>query len=116
MPATKSSSTFTWASGSATASGTTNPISCATDYAQQVFVSIAQVGTATTAASFVVQWTPDGTTYYGSPSYAAGTAAGTYYFTIDVPVTAQDVEIVYSAQAGGTSSTLNAQLGQVTGV
>jgi hypothetical protein len=84
MAASKSASAFTWASGSSTASGTTNPIDCSTDYAQQVYVSVAVVG---------------------SP-----------YWVIDVPVTATKVEIVYTAQTGGTSSTLVAQLGQVTGI
>jgi hypothetical protein len=116
MAATKSASSFTWASGSATASGTTNPINCATDYVQEVYVSIVQVGTATTAANFYLQWSPDGSTYYSGQTYTAGTAPTTYAWVIAVPVTAEDVQIVYAAQAGGTSSTLTAQLGQVTAV
>lgn|SRR5487761_1635513 len=117
MAASKSSSSFTWASGSSTTSGTTNPIDCSTDYAQQVYLSIAQVGTATTGASFIVQWSPDGgTTWYSSPAFTAGLTAATYYWTIDIPVTATKVQIVYTVQSGGTSSTLVAQLGQVTGI
>jgi hypothetical protein len=116
MAASKSASTFTWASGSSTSSGTTNPISCSTDYIQEVYVSIVQVGTATTAASFSLQWSPDGSTYYAGQTFTAGTAAATYTWTIAVPVTAEDVQIVYTAQSGGTSSTLTAQLGQLTGV
>jgi hypothetical protein len=116
MAASKSASSFTWASGSATASGTTSAISCSTDYVQEVYVSIVQVGTATTAASFSVQWSPDGATYYAGQTYTAGTSAGTYSWVIACPVTAEDVQIVYAAQSGGTSSTLTAQLGQLTGV
>ncbi len=116
MAVTKSSSTFTWASGSATASGTTNPIACSSDYVQEVYVSIVQVSTATTAATFTVQWSPDGSTYYSGQTYTAPTAAATTNWVVAVPVTAEDVQIVYTAQSGGTSSTLTAQLGQVTGV
>ncbi|MGO9466385.1 MAG: hypothetical protein ACLQIB_11570 [Isosphaeraceae bacterium] len=116
MAATKSSSSFTWASGSATASGTTNPISCSTDYVQELYVSIVQVGSASTAATFTPQWSPDGTTYYSGQTYTAPLTAVTTNWTIAVPVTAEDVQIVYTAQSGGTSSTLTAQLGQVTGV
>ena len=90
--------------------------SCSTDYLQEVYVSLVQVGSATTAATFIVQASPDGSTYYSGPTYTAPTTAGTYNWTIAVPVTAEDVQIVYTAQAGGTSSTLAAQLGQVTGV
>ena len=106
----------TWASGSATASGTTSPISCSADYLQEVYVSIVQVGTATSGASFAVQSAPDGSTYYSSQTYTAGTSAATYTWVIAVPVTAESVQIVYTAQSGGTSSTLTAQLGQITGV
>jgi hypothetical protein len=116
MAASKSASSFTWASGSATASGTTNAISCSTDYVQEVYVQIVQVGSATTAASFTIQWSPDGSTYYSGQTYTAGTSAATYTWVIACPVTAENVQVVYTAQAGGTSSTLTAQLGQMTGV
>jgi hypothetical protein len=114
MPASKSSASFTWATGSATASGTTNPLDCSTDYAQQVYVSVAISGTPASGSSFQLAWSPDGgTTYYYGPTYTTGTAAQTYYWVIDVPVTATKVEIVYTSV---TSSTLVAQLGQVTGI
>lgn len=116
MAATKSATNFTWATGSATSSGMTNPISCSSDYVQEVYVSIVQAGTATTAASFYCQLSPDGSTYYPTQTYTAGTSAATYTWVISVPVTAESVEIVYTAQSGGTSSTLTAQLGQLTGV
>jgi hypothetical protein len=116
MAITKASTAFSWASGSATASGTTNPISTTGDYAQQVYVDLVQTGTATTAASFIVQVSPDGTTWFSLIPITAPTAAGTYDWVIDVPITAESVRIQYTQQAGGTSSSLTAQLGQVTAV
>jgi hypothetical protein len=116
MSITKTSSSFTWASGSATAGGTTSPISTSSDYSQQIYVSIVVVGTATSAANFTVQTSPDGSTYYNLTTLYAGTAAGTYYFQVDCPVTCESVQIIYVAQSGGTSSTLTAQCGQVTAV
>ena len=72
MAATKASATFTWASGSATASGTTNAINTATLYAAAIYPSIVQVTTATTAASFIVNQSPDGSTYYRRPDLHHG--------------------------------------------
>lgn len=114
MPASKSAASVF---SGVTASGTSTPVDCSTDYAQQLFVSIQQVGTATTGASFQIQWSPDGgTTYYNSAVYTAGLSAATYYWTIDIPVTATKVQVIYTQQSGGTSSTITAQLGQVTGI
>lgn len=87
------------------------------DYANDLYVSIAQVGTATTAASFQVQWSEDaGSTYYNSGTYTAGTAAATYYWTVSIPATATNVKVAFTQQSGGTSSTCTAQLGRVTAV
>jgi len=116
MAATKSGSSFTWASGSATTGGTTNAMSCLTDYVQEVYVSIAQQGTPTTPASFFIQWSPDGSTFYSGQTYTSPLAPGTTTWVVAVPVTSESVQIVYAAQSGGTSSTLSAQLGQVSGV
>lgn len=116
MAISKNVSNFTWASGSSTTSGTTVAINTTSDYAQQIYLSIVQVGTATTAASFTIQTSPDASTFYSLTTMSAGTTAGTYQWVIDVPITCEAVQIVYSAQSGGTSSTLTAQLGQVTGV
>jgi len=114
MAATKTSTSILSA---VTTTQTSPVVDCSTDYAQEVYVSIAQVGTATTPASFDVQWSPDGgTTYYTSATYSAGTAAATYYWVVSVPVTATKLKVDFTAQAGGTSSTCTAQLGQVTGI
>jgi hypothetical protein len=115
---TLSSASFTWASGSATASGTTNAITTTALYAKTVYGQIVQVGIATTAASIQVQESPDGSTYFSPPTkvYTAGLAAATYYFQIPCDPTCASVQVVYTAQVGGTSSTLTMQLGEVTGV
>jgi hypothetical protein len=116
MSVTKAATTFTWASGSSTASGTTNPISTATHNADTIYGQLVQVGTATTAATIQVQESPDGSTYWSPPTklITFPLAAGTYPFQIAVDLTAQDVQVVYTAQAGGTSSTLTMQLGSAS--
>lgn len=119
MAATKASAAFTWASGSATASGTTNAISTATHYADAVYVKVVVVGTPTASFTFVVQQSPDGSTYYSGQTYSAPLAAGTYYFGppfLSLDPSCQSVQIVYTAQSGGTSSTLTAQIGELTGL
>jgi len=116
MAASKTFQWFTWASGSPTASGTTDPMSCVADYVQEVYATIVQVGAASSPASFAVQWSPDGATYFAGESYAAPLADSTSSWIVSVPGTAEDVRIVYTAQSGGTSSTITAQLGQVIGI
>ena len=114
MPATKSSATLL---NAVTTSQTSASQNVATDYAMDVYVSIVQVGTATTAASFFVTWTPDGSTTFNSATYTAGLTAATYSFPpVSLPPTAQSVTVTFTAQAGGTSSTCTAILGQVTGI
>jgi hypothetical protein len=100
---------------------TTTQTSTATDisgdYADDMYVSIAVVGTASAGATFQLQWSEDGgTTYYNSPVYTAGLTATTYYWVVSIPATANRVKIVFTAQTGGTSSTCTAQLGRVTAV
>jgi hypothetical protein len=87
------------------------------DYADDLYVSIAVVGTATAGATFQVQWSEDGgTTYYNSPVYTAGLTAATYYWVVSIPATATHVKVVFTQQTGGTSSTCTAQLGRVTAI
>jgi hypothetical protein len=102
-----------------TASTTTTGTDVSASYRTMIGVSIVQVGTATTAATFRVQCSPDGgTNYYDeSGDIAAGTAAGTYTWGPDsavIPDAATHVRLVYVAQSGGTSSTLSAIVGKVT--
>jgi hypothetical protein len=114
MAATKANATLLSA---VTTTQTSSAQDTSGDYADDLYVSIAQVGTATTAASFIVQWSEDaGTTYYNSQTYTAGLTAGTYYWTISIPSTATNVKVAFTQQSGGTSSTCTAQLGRVTGI
>lgn len=100
-----------------TTSQTSSAIPTSGDYADEVYVSIVVVGTPSGAASFFISWSPDnGTTYYVSQTYSTPLVAGTYDWTISLPVTCTKVEITFVTQTGGTSSTLTAQLGQVTAV
>jgi hypothetical protein len=114
MAATKSSATFS--NNNTTASSTSSAISTATLYAGCVYISIVQVGLATTAATITVQQSPDGSTFYPGTTFSAGLAAGTYDWQIALDPTCQSVEVTFTAQSGGTSGTLYAQLGEVTGV
>ncbi len=99
---------------------TTSTTTTATDisdaYRATIGVSIVQVGTATTAATFKVQVSQDGgTNYYDwTGDIAAGTAAATYTWEIELPDATNRVRLVYVQQAGGTSSTLAAVVGKVT--
>lgn len=117
MAASRSNSTLLSA---VTATQTSSPVDVSTGYGGTVAVSIVQVGTATTAAQFTLQWSPDGgTTYYqipGTGAFQAGTAAGTYNFTVDIPIGAYKIEVAFTAQSGGTSSTCTAQAAWVSGI
>lgn len=99
---------------------TTSTTTTATDLSLVHFpyigVSIVQVGTATTPATFRVQSSPDGgANYYDETGdIAAGTVAGTYTWAVDVKYSANRVRIVYVQQSGGTSSTLSAVVGETT--
>ena len=122
MSATKSygSLTGSWASGSTTTSGTTTAVSTSTYYSASVYVKIVQVGVPTTAATFIVQQSPDGTNFYDSRVYNYPLAAATYTWGpgdgLTLAPDCESVQIVYTAQSGGTSSTLTAQLGYISGV
>lgn len=119
MAATKVATALTWASGSATASGTTNSISTSTAYAESVYVKVVVVGTPTTSFSFQIAQSPDGSTFYPGPIFTAPLVAGTYYYgppQLSLAPDCEAVEIIYVAQVAGTSSTLTAQLGTLTGL
>lgn len=79
-----------------------------------VTATIVQVGAATTAATFSVEVSVDvGSTYRALTAITAPTAAGTYDWTIGIPDATTHVRIDYTAQSGGTSSTMDAQIGWV---
>ncbi len=98
-----------------TTTATSSAVNCASDYAREAYVSIVQVGAATDAAYFCFNYSTDGTNYnYQSPVYTAGTAAETYDWVIQLPLGFKSVEMVYTAQSGGSSSTCTADLNEVT--
>lgn len=103
--------------GAVTTTQTSSTIDLSDAYMADVYVNIVQVGTATTAASFQINVSPDGgTTYYNGPVYTAGTTASTYSWQIAVPSDATKLQLAFITQAGGTSSTITAQLSKITGV
>ncbi len=119
MAITKSTtavSAGTWQSGSVTASGTSLAVATSSDYADCVYITIVQVGTASTAATFNVQQSPDGSTFYAGATFTAGLAAATYTWQIALDPTCEKVQVAWTTQSGGTSSTITIQLGQVTAV
>lgn len=83
-------------------------------------MQIVQVGVPTTAPTFIVKQSPDGTNFYGQRVYTIPLLAATYQFGPQEGLTlapdCESVEIIYTAQAGGTSSTLTAQIGYISGV
>jgi hypothetical protein len=104
-----------------TATTTSSAQDVSTDYADDLYVSIAIAGaTATVAPSFQIQWSEDGgTKYFNSAVYTAGLTAATYDFPpVSIPVTATHVKVVFTlgTVGGGGTHTCTAQLGRVTAI
>jgi len=123
MAATKSNTNIsagTWQSGSVTTSGTSLAVSTSSDYADCLYISIANgTGTYTTGGTFYVNQSPDGSTWYAGPTYTAGlTASTTYYWQIALDPTCEKVEVVWAVGTGSSTPTwtIGIQLGQVTAV
>jgi hypothetical protein len=98
---------------------TSSAFSASGDYATDLYVSIVQVATATTAATVQIKISPDGgTTYYAPPTLllTAGLAAGTYNWVISLPPSATEYQVTFTTQTGGTSSTCVVQSNDVTGI
>jgi hypothetical protein len=96
-----------------TATSSTQTISGA--YAADYYISIVQTGTATTGATVQPSHSPDnGTTFYNGPVYTAGLSAATYTWFVSIPSDATQTKLIYTTQAGGTSSVINAQISQIT--
>jgi hypothetical protein len=110
--------TGTSAISSTTSSTTSSAQSVSGNYLTEVYISIVQVGTATTAATVQIEVSPDGSTYYQPPTLlvTAGLTAGTYNWCLLVPTSSIDFKAVFTAQAGGTSSTCVVQSNNVTAV
>lgn len=114
---------ITKANTSHLAAVTTTQTSTAQDisgsYATEIYISLAENGTRTTAATAKLQWSDDGgTAYYDGPTYSGPLTSTTSYFTIAIPTTANRVKVAFTVGSGGTSttSTCTAQCGTVTAV
>jgi hypothetical protein len=117
MALTKTFTAATWASGSSTTSGTSNAVDISASYASEVDVQIVQVGTASTVASFTVEFSADAGSNFRSSvgPFNAGTAAATYKFgPIVCPPGQSSVRVVQTAQSGGTSSTITVDVSRTT--
>lgn len=99
-----------------TTSTTTTATDISNAYSATIYVGIVQVGTASSAATAKIELSTDGTNYYDYVTLTAGTAAATYEWVIELTADAQYVRIVFTQQSGGTSSTLDARVGEVTGL
>lgn len=116
MALTKTFTAGTWASGSSTTSGTSNAVDVSASYAGEVDAQIVVVGTATANAQFTVEFSADATNFRSSVGpFLAGLTAATYKIPpIPYPPGTSAVRIVYTAQTGGTSSTLTFDVSRTT--
>ncbi len=107
----------TWQSGSVTASGTSLAVATTGDYADCLYVSIANSSSApSVGATFYVQQSPDGSAWYSGPTFTAGlTEPYTYAWQIPLDPTCEKVQVVWATGTGGVQ-TIAIQLGQVTAV
>jgi hypothetical protein len=88
-------------------------------YLSEMFFSLTENGTRTTAATLKLQWSDDaGSTYYDGPTYSGPLTSTTTYFTVAIPTTANRVKAAFTIGSSGTSttSTCTAQCGTVTAV
>lgn len=101
----------------ATSTNTSSAADISASYETTAYTSIQQsTGAANTAATFKLQISPDGgNTYFDTPTYSAGTAVATYYWTVSIPDDATNVKAVFT-QAGSNTSTCFCLIGKVTGV
>ena len=99
-----------------TTTQTSSAVDVSASYGGEVYVKIVVVGTANTAANFSVLLSGDGTNYLSTIGpFSAGTAAATYNFPpIAYGIGCSSVEVSYTQQSGGTSSTATAHVSRVT--
>lgn len=118
MALTKTFTAITWATGSATASGTSNPVDISASYASEVDVQVVVAGAPTAAAQFTVEFSADASNFRAAVGpFSAGLTAGTYKFgPIACPPGQNSVRVVQTAQTGGTSSTLTADVSRTTAI
>ena len=104
-----------------TASGTSTTIDLSLIYTAVLFVKhFNGTGTVTTAASFLVQYQAKGGTLWYTLNNQAFTPSAitgkTDDFTIFIPDGTGAVQLVYTAPAGPTGFTLDAEAGEITGL
>lgn len=114
MALTKTTTSHLTGQTSTTATPTGTDISNA--YRATAYIEIIQVGTATTAATVSVEVSTDNTDWYSMGTFTAGLSAATYEWVVQLPDDAQYVRTPFTAQSGGTSSTLDVQIGEITGI
>jgi len=97
------------------ATAQTNAETISDSYSTILNITIAQVGAASSAATFTV-WvrTASGIWVALWEAVPAGTAEDTYYWSIPIPFAYGAVGVAYTAQSGGTSSTINVDVIEVT--
>jgi len=103
--------TPTTALNAVTTTQTSSAVDISAVDAATAYVKIVQVGTATTAATWTLQISPDASAYYNVGPFAADLPAGSYYWEVSIPSDAKGVKIDFTQQVGGTSSTITAQIG-----
>ena len=113
MALTKSSASILSA---VTSTQTSSAVDISASYESTIYAILVQSGgTASSAATYQVQYSVDGTNYYNGPTYAAGTANGSYYWLVDVPDDTTHIKIAYT-QPGSNTGTFTAQVGKITGL
>lgn len=94
---------------------TSSAVSTTGDYADAVYVSAVVTGSPAAAATFAINQSPDGSTYYSQATYTVSTTNGTYNWIIALDPTCEKVTVTFTAGTAGDCS-FTAQLGQVTAV
>lgn len=101
-----------------TASGTSTPLDVSASYTQTLYISHSNgTGTVTTAGSVQVQVQPSGSSRwynYGGPIQFSTTAAIVDSYAVALRDDTTGVQLVYTAPAGATGYTLDAEVGTDT--
>jgi len=100
-----------------TASGTSTTLDVSASYQTTCYIKhVNGTGTITGQGTAVVQVrTNGGTEWYDLTEVGFGTTASDVVeVAVDVPADADDVQIVYTAPAGSTGHTLDAEVGTIT--
>jgi hypothetical protein len=84
-------------------------------YAMAWFVTAVVSSSPAAAATFYIQQSPDGSTYYNGPTFSIPLTNGTYSWTIALDPTCESTIITFTAGTAGDCA-FSAQLGTVTGV